>query len=139
MIKRDPRLLATLRKNPCRLAILHWMLEGRKRFLKNNGDIVIPEEVREAVKTQMEESSPYRLWLRDCGYARADEVTEQNGRWIPIAALYEEYTQYCKEAGYMQKDIGIRNSLSSFLKGAGYRPHKFNQRQGNTNYFMYKL
>lgn len=135
-IKRDPRLPAKLLEDASRLAILHWMLEGRRRYARNNGEIRMPEEVKAAVAAQMEESSPYRVWLRDCGYAPASRTTEENGRWIPVQTLYEEYAAFCAKAGFTRQETGHRNQLSGFLRREGYRSQKM--RPGTMHYLVFK-
>lgn len=74
--------------------ILNWMIQGLKRYRENGGRLRMPEQVRLATLSYQTDSDIIGQFITDLCILdlRPDSI-------ISRAALFEQYTAWCKETG----------------------------------------
>ena len=99
--------------------IFNWMLEGLRRLQNNGYTLDIPMKVRKIVADYIKSNNAVSLWLEDrrmfsCWHAQTNPSPE----WRKTKSLYDDFTAWCKDNGYEQKQ---QRELSDELKVLGFQ------------------
>lgn len=134
---RDPRLTDKLSEIPSKQAIFSWVYEGYVRFVRNGGNITIPDTIKELVKEMQLSASPQRRWLRDRGYLPANEIDKEKAELISFQDLHKDYATYCRtEEGIPENKILDKRKLGCFLKEDGYKSKRKMSRYKSLTYYI---
>ena len=76
----------------CGGAILSWIIEGAQKYIQNDYKLIIPVEIRAAMKRYQEEND----WATD--FFKVSLVFEP-GKAAKGSELYDAYKQFCQESG----------------------------------------
>lgn len=106
--KRDPGLAQRI-INAELSGVFNWVLDGLRRFLKQNS-FSRCEAVDQMLETFRRESDSVAMFLADERYRKSDSEK------IGLTALYPEYRSYCVDNGY--RALG-RNKFAKRLEGNG--------------------
>lgn len=92
---KDPYLTRKLTTTEARQRIFLWIYEGYKKIMRNKGNIVLGDDVIKAQRRLQARSNSVRRWWDDCQYAVPKD--ENEGEWLPLSTLEQDYKQYCEE------------------------------------------
>lgn len=73
----------------CGGAILSWIIEGAKQYVRNNFKLVVPDSIQAATKSYQEENDWAADFFQECLVFREDLSAT-------ASELYDEYTTYCQ-------------------------------------------
>ena len=97
---KDPMLTHKLTTPEARLAVWHWVYEGYRKIMRNQGNIRLGEDVVRAQQILQDHSNSVRLWFSDSGYKVVDKPLRGDTRWRTLKDLYAEYKAYAESHGY---------------------------------------
>ena len=112
----DPVLTSKLTEEKVKSAIFNWIMEGRTRFIENNGKFSQYGATKEIQKRIKAESNNAFRWLTSTGFVPASE--EDMSKSISAKDLYNMYVDYCNENG--EKKYRTSSSLAKILKNEGF-------------------
>lgn len=98
-----------------------------KKILRNNGNIILGEDVVKAQKVLQNHANSARAWWADSGYVVIENPEKKDPRWRPLRDLYQEYCTYATEQGY--GSLMKSREVSNMLKSQGYSIDKGNMRR----------
>lgn len=124
---KDPYLTQKLSVPLARMYVFLWIYAGMKKILRNNGNIILGEDVVKAQKVLQNHANSARAWWADAGYVVIEESEKKDPRWRPLRDLYQEYCTYATDQGY-EKPMKNRD-VSGMLKSLGYSKEKGNIRR----------
>jgi phage/plasmid-associated DNA primase len=124
---KDPYLTQKLSVPLARMYVFLWIYAGMKKILRNNGNIILGEDVVKAQKVLQNHANSARAWWADSGYVVIEEPEKKDPRWRPLRDLYQEYCTYATDQGY-EKPMKNRD-VSGMLKSLGYSKEKGNIRR----------
>lgn len=117
--EKDPLLTAKLMAEPCRQRIFNWVYQGYRKVMAKGGEIELSPEVKKAMESLIEDSTPMRRWAKDRGYSKKKEDSE--GEWKKLTDLFSDYKDWCRENGVDNPGArGDSRDLSAFLKDGSY-------------------
>ena len=109
---KDTELTTKLTTEDAKMGVMNWILEGRKRFIKNKGKFTQYEAVKAIQEDAKGESNNVYRWLRSLGYAAGNEHSHTITKFAND--LYNDYVKYCMENGEKPRpSAGFGRLLSS--------------------------
>lgn len=114
-------MVSKLSTPEARLYVFHWIYEGYRKVMKNNGRIKLGQRVIDAINRVMASSNNMRRWWGERDYVAVLKPTDKDPRWKSIKSLYEDYVDFCKAEG---SEARQRKDISTFLRGKGYENDK---------------
>lgn len=92
-------------------AVLSWIIEGAKRFIKSNYTIELPEVVKQAIEEYRAENN----WINNFIFDKCeiDRTFVQ-----PAGEFYSHYREYCESIG--ERFIRSNAEFKKAIEGAGY-------------------
>ena len=121
--EKDPRLTAKLMEIPCRQRIFNWIYQGYRKVVAKGGEIELSPEVKKAMESLMEESTPMRMWAKERGYSKKKDERTGTPQWVKLAVLFADYRNWCRDNGVA--DPGDSRVLSAFLRNLDYENKSF--------------
>ena len=97
--EQDKNLKERLRSPENLSGILNWCLDGMKMYHREKKEIKIPKSVIDATEEWRQRSDKIRCFLEDCLYENPFVNT-------PAKAIYEAFSNWCEESGYMKESKG---------------------------------
>ncbi len=119
--EQDTDLVSKLSTPEARLYVFHWIYEGYRKVMKNNGRIKLGQRVVDAINRVMASSNNMRRWWGERDYVAVLTPVDKDPRWKFIKSLYEDYVDFCKAEG---SEARQRKDISTFLRGKGYENDK---------------
>lgn len=116
---RDTSLTYKLTRPEALMYIFHWIIEGYRVFVKNNGDIVMGEDMIKSQEIIMAGSNNMRRWWAENDYEAVKE--KDLTAWRSISELHEEYKAFAVSEGSKPLE---RPKLSAMLAQKGCYKHK---------------
>lgn len=109
--------------------ILNWILEGRKRLVKNSYRFSLSKMIEDATNGYEKNSNPAVTFMMDSGYSV--KPTKEGDKYMDITptALYEQYKKYCA------KNLVIELTPDAFSKTLVNKGYK---EAGKRYYRLYK-
>ena len=98
----------------CGGAILQWIIDGARMFIRANFRIPEPDCVKEAVQAYRQDNDWLTNFLEDC-CDRAPEYTQRAGE------VYDAYRRWCEDKREWTRSVG---DFKAALTGAGFRWQK---------------
>lgn len=120
--ERDTSLTYKLTRPESLMYIFHWIVEGYRQFTKNDGDIVLGDDMQKSQQYIMDMSNSMRRWWYESGYEAVR--TYEKEQWCSLSDLYAEYKAFAEAEGSRPHD---RTALSAMLAQKGC----YKQRQGS--------
>ena len=122
--ERDTRLTYKLTQPDARCFIFSWIYEGYRKVMRNNGDIPLGADVRNACEHAMNQSNSMRRWWGsgECRWRKPEQG--EDGEWIALKnGLYADYLRWCgdwNEKPFQPTEFG------RMLRSLGYSEEKGN-------------
>lgn len=116
---KDPMLTQKLTVPLARVYIFNWIYDGYKKIMRNNGNIRLGNDVKDAQERLMNRSSSGRCWWDDRNYVRTVPVSRSDPRWKSLEGLYADYAQYAVSSGY-EKHM-TKNEIGAMLRNMGFK------------------
>lgn len=101
----------------CGGAVLSWIIEGAKRFIDNNYEIILPDCVKQAIDKYRASNDWFGNFLTEC--CDINPIYKQ-----PSGALYQRYKDYCNDNGLWCRSAP---DFKQFLDAAGFETKRAKQ------------
>lgn len=111
---KDPFLTAKLTTQDARIYVFSWIYEGYKRVMRNEGRILLGEDVLAAQAFLRDRANSMRRWWNDeSPYCKPQK--DEKGEWKRLKELHEEYKAYCGQCGdkHVFRDVELSKMLMS--------------------------
>ncbi len=112
--EQDTRLKMKLRSAENLSGIANWLLTGLRLYHEQKDRYIVPESVISATADYMDKSDKLKTFLSDC-------MTEDAKGCVSAKAVYDSYSQWCRENGYgienkrnFMDDLRSKNLLSDY-------------------------
>ena len=97
--------------------IFNWILEGRQRFIRNNGRFTEGMEIKKEREKIRLESNSVLQFMHEKQYLPANSPGALE-IWITVEELYRAYENFCKDYG--KKNAFEKTNMGRILQGEGY-------------------
>lgn len=128
--KKDPELGKKLESE--KSGIFNWIMEGRRRFIRNGGKFTPSKSSQLAVEKLRVDQDSRLQWLRDSGYA----ATSHGGIGSRAAKrgqdMYQDYCKYCRDNNY--NAFGY----NEFVKRLREENYEVYQRGAEITFYVYE-
>ena len=89
--------------------VLAWAVEGAKEYFSFG--LGIPESIRRETADYRADTDLLGMWL-------TERTCEEKGARVAVAAAFNDYTDYCREAG---ASVGTKMSFGRQMTERGYK------------------
>lgn len=117
--ERDPGLAGKLKKDYP--GIFNWIMRGRERFVANNHQLSISEDVEEVMDSFQAQCSTVLRFMLDRGYKYIYPDKSHDPIEVSAANLMADYHNWCLDEQIAPEDIANKWKFGLELKAANYR------------------
>ena len=112
--------------------ILHWLIEGYKRYKKYGLKINMPDKVRQAIENYQSEANTINQFLNDDEvFEHIDEKDYSNAVKISDSSLYERYKDWCRDNGtFSHSKTNFKKHLKkhrNYIKDSYYQGKRYSR------------
>lgn len=104
-------------------AIFNWMMEGRDRFIANGYKLTKSDKLDRIINEYFSECSSALKFMDYKGYARCQDKTYAEPKWVSTASVFREYCNWCNQ-NTVQPYTAI--AFGRALQQSGYKRRMLN-------------
>lgn len=92
---KDPNLTAKLAVPEARMAVFHWIYKGYKKIIRNGGNVMFDEAVKERQKTNRAEANHVLRWFDESPWRKPE--SESEGELVLLRDIMAHYESWCAD------------------------------------------